>query len=46
MLLMIHYLLLLPLFVLLCLFGPFLLLSTLCPSSVAIILVGTREMVA
>ena len=35
-LLTIHYLLLLPLFVLLCVFGPFLLLSTLCPSSVAI----------
>ena len=46
MLLMIHYLLLLPLFVLLCFFGPFLLLSTLCPSSVAITLMGKREMVA
>ena len=45
-LLTIHYLLLLPLFVLLCLFGPFLLLSTLCPSSVAITLMGKREMVA
>ena len=46
MLLMIHFLLLLPSFVLLCLFGPFLLLSTLCPSGVAITLVGKREMVA
>ena len=44
-LLNIHYLLLLPLFVL-CLFGPFLLLSSLCPSSVAITLMGKREMVA
>ena len=43
---MIHYLLLLPLFVLLCLFGPYLLLSTLCPSSVAITSRGKRETVA
>ena len=45
-LLTIHYLLLLPLFVFLCLFGPFLLRSTLCPSSVAITMMGKREMVA
>ena len=45
-LLEIHYLLFLPLFVLLCSFGPFLLPSTLCPSSVAITLMGKREMVA
>ena len=45
-LLMISYVLLLPFFVLLCLFDPFLLLGTLCPASVAITLIGKREMVA